>query len=99
MLSTVRQCWPAGARFAFNCYSHWAQLLLRHLGELLVTILIREGVTQGDFLLMVLYGITLVPLVQELRAADPGLLSLFFADNVTFNSLARLIAQLLNMLI
>ena len=29
MLWTVRHLWSAGARFAFNCYKHWAQLLLR----------------------------------------------------------------------
>ena len=29
---TVRHRWPAGSRFAFNCYSYWAQLLLRQLG-------------------------------------------------------------------
>ena len=32
MLWTVRHRWPAGARFAFNCYKHWEQLLLRHPG-------------------------------------------------------------------
>ena len=32
---------PAGVRFAFNCYRHWAQLLLRQPGEPPVTILIR----------------------------------------------------------
>ena len=74
MLWTVRHLWPAGAIFAFNCYKHWAQLLLRQPGELPVTILSREGVTQGDPLFMVLYGIILVPLAEELRAADPGLL-------------------------
>ena len=58
MLWSVRHCWPAGARFAFNCYKHWTQLLLRHLGELPVKILSREGVTQGDPLSIVLYGIT-----------------------------------------
>ena len=77
MLWTVRHRWPAGARFTFNCYRHWAQLLLRQPGEPPVTILSREGVTQGDPLSMVLYGITLVPLAEELRAADPGILSLF----------------------
>ena len=66
MLWTVRHRWPAGAIFAFNCYKHWAQLFLRQPGELPVTILIREGVTQGDPLSMVLYGITLVPLAEEL---------------------------------
>ena len=29
---TVRHLCPTGARFAFNCYKHWAQLLLRHPG-------------------------------------------------------------------
>ena len=52
MLWTVRHRWPAGARFAFNCYKHWAQFLLSQTGELPVTILSREGITQGDLLLM-----------------------------------------------
>ena len=33
MLWTVRHRWPVGARFAFTCYKHWAQLLLHQLGE------------------------------------------------------------------
>ena len=88
MLWTVRHCWPAGSRFAFNFYRHWAQLLLRQIGEPPVTILSREGVTQGEPLSMVLYGITLVPLAEELRAADPGLLSPFYADDAAFDGLA-----------
>ena len=72
MLWTVQHFWPVGARFAFNFYKHRAQLLFRQPGELPVTILIREEVTQGDPLSMVLYGITLVPLAEELQAADPG---------------------------
>ena len=47
---------------------------------------------------MVLYGITLVPLVEELRAADPWLLSPFYADNTAFNGLERRSAQLLKLL-
>ena len=46
MLWIVRHLWPAEARFVFNCYKHWAQLLLFHPGELPVTILSREVVTQ-----------------------------------------------------
>ena len=34
---------------------------------------------------MVLYGIPLAPLAEEVRAADPGLLSPFYADDVAFN--------------
>ena len=32
MLWTVRHHWPAGARFMFNCYKHWTQLLLSQPG-------------------------------------------------------------------
>ena len=85
MLWTVRHHCPAGARFAFNCYRHWEQLLLRQPVDLPVTILSREGVTQGDPLSMVLYGITLVPLAEELSAADPGLLSPFYVDDAVFD--------------
>ena len=98
MLRTVRHRCPAGARFAFNCYRNWAQLLLRQPGELPVTILSREGVTQGDPLLMVLYGITFIPLAEELRAADPGLLSPFYADDGAFDGSERHSAQLLKLL-
>ena len=45
MLWTVRHRSPSGARLAFNCYKHWAQLLLRQTGDLPVKILSREGVT------------------------------------------------------
>ena len=98
MMWTVRHCWPEGESFAFNSYSHWAQLLLRQPGDLPVTILIQEGVTQGNPLSMVLYGITLVPLAKELRAAESGLLSMLYADNATFDGSARQSAQLLNLL-
>ena len=37
---TVRHRWPAGVRFAFNCYRHWAQLLFCQPGYELVIILV-----------------------------------------------------------
>ena len=85
MLWTMWHLWPAGARFAFNCYRHWAQLLPCQPEEPPVTILNGEGVTQGDPISMVLYGIALVPLAEEIRAADPGLLSPFCADDAAFD--------------
>ena len=54
MLWTVQHRWLAGVRFVFNCYQHWAHLLLLQTGEPPVTILSREGVTKGDLLSMVL---------------------------------------------
>ena len=64
MLWTVRHLWTTGARFAFNFYRHWTQLLLRQPGEPPVTIMSGEGLTQGDPLSMVMYGITLVTLAK-----------------------------------
>ena len=98
MLWTVRHFWPAGAKFAFHCYRHWAQLLLRQSVEPPVTILSREGVTQGDPISMVLYRITLFPLTKELRVADPGLPSPFYADDAAFEGLARRSAHILKLL-
>ena len=47
---------------------------------------------------MVLYGITPVPLAEELRAADPGPFSLFYADDAAFDGSARRSTQLLKLL-
>ena len=48
---------------------------------------------------MVLYGITLVPLSKELRAADLGLISPFYADDAVFGGSARRSTQVLKLLI
>ena len=98
MLWNVRHRWPAGAKFVFNLYRHWVQLLLRQSGDPPVTILSREGVTQVDPLSLILYCITLVPLEEELRAADPGILSPFYADDAAFDGSARHGTQLLKLL-
>ena len=84
---TVRHLWPAGERFAFNFYNYWAQLLLCHMWSLPVTLLIQWGVTQGEPLLMLLYRITLVPMSEDLRKVDPGLLAPFYADDASFDGL------------
>ena len=47
---------------------------------------------------MVLYSITLIPLAEELQAADPVILSPFYEDDAAIDSLARCSAQLLNLL-
>ena len=65
------------------------QLLFPQPGDSPFIILIQKWVTQGDPLLMVLYRITLVPLAEELRDADPTLLSPFYADDAAFDGLER----------
>jgi hypothetical protein len=73
MLWTVRHRWAVGARFAFNCYRHSAQLILRRKGKPGYVLLSARGVTQGDPLSMILYGLALVPLAFTLRQAHPEL--------------------------
>ena len=48
--------------------------------------------------MMFLYGINLVPLAKDLRAADTGLLSPFYEDDVAFNGSAHHSAHLLKLL-
>ena len=48
---------------------------------------------------MVLYGITLVPLAEELRDADPTLLSPLYADDAEFDGSARRSVAQLRLLI
>ena len=68
---------------------HWEKLLLRQPGDVPVILLSREGVTLGDPLSMFLYGITLDPMAEELRDADPTLFSPFYANDAAFYELVR----------
>ncbi|KAI2506095.1 hypothetical protein MHU86_8326 [Fragilaria crotonensis] len=81
MLWTVRHRWANGARFSFNCYRHSAQLLLRRRGGDCEIILSREGVTQGDPLSMVLYGLALTPLAETIRERVPTVAQPWYADD------------------
>ena len=47
---------------------------------------------------MVLHGIPLVPLAEDLRDVDPTLLSHFYADDAAFDGLARQSAAQLRLL-
>eukprot|EP00957_Ditylum_brightwellii_P039771 3011063-Ditylum_brightwellii.AAC.1 len=48
MLWSVCHRWPSGTRFLFNCYRHWALLVIKRPGEEPILLHSREGVTQGD---------------------------------------------------
>jgi hypothetical protein len=67
MLWTVRHEWPSGARFTFNCYKHWATLVIRNNDGTGTFLYSKEGVTQGDPLSMFAYGIGLLPLIRALK--------------------------------
>ena len=98
MLWTVWRHWPEKLRFTFNCYKNLAQILLRQTWTPLVTLMSKEGVTQGDPLSVVLYGVTLVPLVEELWEADPGILTPLYVDDAAFEGSSRRSAHMLKLL-
>eukprot|EP00957_Ditylum_brightwellii_P044679 3387409-Ditylum_brightwellii.AAC.1 len=85
MLWMVQHRWQAGAIFVFNCYRHWALLIIHQPGQDPVVLHSKEGVTQGDPQSMVTYGITLVPLAEQIRAADAEVMVPFYADNITLD--------------
>ncbi len=71
MLWVVRHEWPSGARFVFNCYRHHTIMNIRGNNGSGATIHSQEGVTQGDPLSMVVYGIGILPLIRHLKKVFP----------------------------
>ena len=57
MLWAVCHDWPNGAQFAFNCYRHWATLVIRLVDGTGHFLYSNEGLTQGDPLVVVAYGL------------------------------------------
>ena len=98
MLWTVRHRWANGSRFAMNCYRHASMLILRRQGGSCELLLSREGVTQGDPLSMVLYGLALTPLSEQLRLAVPTVAQPWYADDAAMEGPVRGIATAMRLL-
>ena len=82
MLWDIRHKWPSGVQFTFNCYCHWGTLVVRDTEDGSGHFLHRkEGVTQGDPLAMIAYGISILPLIRELRGAHPRVTQPWYADD------------------
>ena len=82
MLCTVRNEWLSGAQFTFNCYRHWATLVVRDIGDGSGHFLhSKERVTQGEPLDMISYGIGVLPLIRNLREAHPRITQPWYADD------------------
>ena len=71
MLWAVRNDWPSVVQFTFNCYRHWATLVVRDLEGSDNFLYSTEGVTQGDPLAMIDYGVGLLLLIREFRYVYP----------------------------
>ena len=81
MIWVVRHEWAMGFHFVFNCYRHWARLVVHSSSGTLFVLYSMEGVTQGDPLAMILYGLTVVPLIRDLKKQFPELTHIWFADD------------------
>jgi hypothetical protein len=78
MLWTIQHEWPYGAPFAFNCYCHWASLVIRGKGG---TSVLLYSVTQGDPLSMFGYGIGILPLIRRLKHEFPAVKQPWYTDD------------------
>ena len=93
MLWEVRHRWARGSRFAFNMYRHHTRLMVRGpTGVAPQFLLSREGVTQGCPLGMILYGVALMPLAEDLREAYPEALQPWYADDFAIYARASVVA-------
>ncbi|KAF6209915.1 hypothetical protein GE061_015669 [Apolygus lucorum] len=63
----VRVYWPRCARFIYNTYRGYAELVIRGEQESLLS---KEGVRQGDPLSMLVYSLATVPLINELETSE-----------------------------
>ena len=66
VLWVVRYEWSSGAQFNFKCYSHRAILVIRYNGGMRHFLQSKEWVTQGEPIVMIVYGIGVIPLIQDL---------------------------------
>jgi hypothetical protein len=105
MLWTVRHRWPKGARFAFNCYRHYARCIVWNPEDEPSILLSREGVTQGCPQSGILYGIGLLPLVEYLRRnndpqqpSNSTVLQPWYANNMAMMGASKRIARVFQLL-
>ena len=94
MLFEIRFSWPRGARFIFNCYKHWGCLTIKTQSGESFTLHSKEGVTQGDPLSMMAYGIGTLPIIQSLHCLKEKCLQLWYADDASLGGKFEAISKM-----
>jgi hypothetical protein len=75
----ARLHWPRCAKFLFNTYRGYSPLVVQGTDQLIYS---REGVTQGDPLSMMFYGVSLLPLINSLPR-DAETTPTWYADDAS----------------
>eukprot|EP00957_Ditylum_brightwellii_P043932 3333101-Ditylum_brightwellii.AAC.1 len=83
----------------FNCYRHWAILVIKRPNREAIFLHSKEGVTQGDPTSMIGYGITLVPLAEQVTALEKEVITPFYADNECVDGPVRCNARIVKVLV
>ena len=87
MMWTVCYWWHSGPRFVFNRYKHSVKLFVRHPGGVYPEAILRkEGVTQEYPLSMVIYGMRLSVLEDQIRGEYPILFQSWYTDKSSLES-------------
>ena len=91
--------WPSGEYFTFNCYLHWATMVVRNVDGLGQFLHGKEDVTHGGRLAMITYNIWILPLIQEICVANPNIAQPWYADgSITGGTLRALYKHMTDML-
>lgn len=80
-LYQARVRWPRCSRYLYNTYCGSSALIIQGEDRILYS---KEGVTQGDPLSMLLYGIALLPLIEKLNGAG-NVIQNWYADDASAN--------------
>ena len=99
MLCTVAHRWPKASRFAFDCYRHFPQLLIRVPGDRTPQIILsKEGVTQGDPMAMPIYRVTVAVLSEQLKREFPLPMKVWYTYHLSATDSGRAARPLINRL-
>ena len=81
ILWTIHHSWPSGAHFVFNCYRHWSLVVLWNRNGAVSFLHSRKVLTNGYPLDMLAYGIWVLLLIKQLKAAYPDSTQTWYAQN------------------
>ena len=81
MLWIVHHLWLSKAFFAFNCYCHRSLLLFKNGNGTVNFLQIREDMTQGDPLAIIVYIIGILPLIKKPKQKIPDINHPWYAND------------------